>query len=185
MTLLVGISGSLRRRSFNAGLLRAAQIGVPQGTMLEIASIADIPLYNADIEEAEGLPPSVVALKEAIVGADGLLLVTPEYNNGIPACSRMPSIGFRARPPTYRASSRESRFAIIGASPGGFGTILAQNAWLSVLRTLGAQLWTGGRLMVPGASKVFDAEGNLIDDAVRARLHTFVADFAASIVLRQ
>src|SRR3546814_7149951 len=67
--------------------------------------------------------------------------------------------------------------AVIGASPGGFGTILAQDVWLSVLLTLGAQLWSGSRLMVSGAGKAFDADGNLVDEAVKERLGKFLTDF--------
>jgi chromate reductase len=184
MTLLVGISGSLRRYSFNAGLLRAAQAELPGGTRLEIASIADVPLYNADVEEADGMPPAVVALKEAIAVADGLLLATPEYNNGIPGVFKN-AIDWTSRPPADIARLFAGKpVAVIGASPGGFGTILAQDAWLSVLRTLGAQMWSGGRLMVSGAGKAFDREGNLVDDAVRQRLGKFVADFVAAIAAR-
>jgi NAD(P)H-dependent FMN reductase len=181
MTLLVGISGSLRKHSFNTGLLRAAQTGLSGGARCDVSSIAEIPLYNGDLETAEGIPPSVAALKEAIAAADGLLLATPEYNNSIPGVLKN-AIDWASRPPAdIRRVFGGKPVAIIGASPGGFGTVLAQSAWLPVLRTLGAQLWTGGRLMVPGAAKAFDAEGNLIDDAVRERLHKFIGDFVASI----
>ena len=181
MTLLVGISGSLRKHSFNAGLLRAAQAELPEGTKLEIASIADVPLYNADIEESQGIPPAVAVLKEMIAKADGLLLATPEYNNGIPGVFKN-AIDWASRPPADIPRIFANKpVAILGASPGGFGTILAQNALLPVVRTLGARLWTGGRLMVPGAGKLFDAEGELVDDAVRVRLRKFVEDFVAAI----
>src|SRR3546814_13123199 len=65
--------------------------------------------------------------------------------------------------------------AVIGASPGGFGTQLGQNAWLPVLRTLGPAPWLEGRLMVSRAGQVFDGEGLMIDPALEARLLTFVA----------
>jgi len=84
MVTIVGISGSLRKHSFNAGLLRAAAEAVPEGCSLSVNSIEGIPLYNADIEEAEGIPPVVSALKDQIAAADGLLLVTPENNNSMP-----------------------------------------------------------------------------------------------------
>jgi NAD(P)H-dependent FMN reductase len=83
VTHLIGLSGSLRRHSVNSGLLRAAAAEMPEGSVLEVGSIADIPLYNGDVE-AQGIPAAVTALKDRIVAADGLLLVTPEYNNGIP-----------------------------------------------------------------------------------------------------
>src|SRR5262245_55258473 len=83
MNRVVGISGSLRRGSFNTALLNAAKELAPEGTEIDIATIGDIPLYNGDVE-LEGLPGSVIALKERIVAAAGLLLVTPEYNNSLP-----------------------------------------------------------------------------------------------------
>lgn len=181
MTKLVGISGSLRRHSYNAGLLRAARDLMPGGVTFEIATIAGIPLYDADVEAADGLPAAVSTLKEAIAGADGVLLATPEYNNGIPGVFKN-AIDWASRPPADIGKVFGGRkLALIGASPGGFGTILAQNGWLPVLRTLGADLWPGGRLMVPGAGKAFDEEGNLVDEAIRERLAKFLAGFVASL----
>ena len=178
---LVGISGSLRRHSYNAGLLRAAQAAMPEGTSLAIHSIAGVPLYNADVE-AEGIPDAVTVLKEAVVEADGLLLVTPEYNNGVPGVFKN-AIDWMSRPGSDIPRVFGGKpVALIGASPGGFGTILSQNGWLPTLRTLGTELWTGGRLMVAKAGSVFDEEGNLVDDAIREQLALFVAAFAESIL---
>jgi chromate reductase, NAD(P)H dehydrogenase (quinone) len=69
------------------------------------------------------------------------------------------------------------RFAIIGASPGGFGTIMSQSAWLPVLRTLGTQVWFGGRLMVSRAANVFDESGTLKDQTVEELLRQFLAAY--------
>ena len=102
------------------------------------------------------LPAAVTQLKEAIVGADGVLLVTPEYNNGIPGVFKN-AIDWLSRPSSDVKRVFGGRpFALIGASPGQFGTTLSQAAWLPVLRTLGTQAWSGGRLMVPRAASVFD-----------------------------
>lgn len=181
MTKLVGLAGSLREGSFNRGLLRAAQAAMPEGARLDIASIAGIPLYNADEEAASGIPPAVVALKQAMAGADGVLLVTPEYNNGIPGVFKN-AIDWASRPPADIGRVFGGRpFAVIGASPGGFGTILSQEAWLPVLRTLGVDFWAGGRLMVSGAGRAFDADGNLTDETVTERLGIFLADFVSAI----
>ena len=84
MTTILGLSGSLRRASYNTALLRAAREVAPDGVELEIGSIAGIPLYDGDVESEHGLPAAVAELKEKIVAADGLLLVTPEYNNSLP-----------------------------------------------------------------------------------------------------
>ena len=180
MTYLIGLSGSLRRRSLNSGLLRAAVAEMPEGSVLEIGSIADVPLYNGDVE-AEGIPASVAALKDRIVAADGLLLVTPEYNNGIPGVFKN-VIDWLSRPSSDIARIFGGKpVAVIGASPGGFGTILSQAAWLPVLRTLGPDHWSGGRLMVSHAGQAFDSEGNLTDQMVRERLRAFLAGFVGYI----
>jgi NAD(P)H-dependent FMN reductase len=180
VTHIIGLSGSLRRHSFNRGLLRAAAEVMPEGAVLEIGSIAEVPLYNADVE-AEGIPPPVTALKEKIAAADGLLLVTPEYNNGLPGVFKN-AIDWLSRPSSDIARVFGGRrVGLIGASAGGFGTILSQAAWLPVLRTLGADHWSGGRLMVSRGGQAFDAEGDLTDDKVREQLRTYLAGFVAYI----
>src|SRR5262245_56330999 len=83
MAKIIGISGSLRAGSFNSMLLRAAASMVPAGSTLEIATIEGIPLYNYDIE-VQGIPEAVTQLRERIIATDGLLIVTPEYNNSLP-----------------------------------------------------------------------------------------------------
>jgi NAD(P)H-dependent FMN reductase len=98
MISLVGISGSTRRASFNSALLRAAAAAMPAGAQLRIESIAAIPLYNGDEEAAHGIPEPVARLKDAIAAADGLLLVTPEYNNSLPGVAKN-AIDWLSRPP--------------------------------------------------------------------------------------
>lgn len=177
MTRLLGISGSLRTGSFNTALLRNAAGLVPEGVSLEIRTLHGIPLYDADAEAASGLPDAVVDLKEAIASADGVILATPEYNNGIPGVFKN-AIDWASRPPGDIARVFGGRpFAILGASPGGFGTLLAQNDWLPVLRTLGATLWTGGRMLVSRASGMFDEDGAMGDPGVRNQLATFLAGY--------
>ena len=180
MARLLGISGSLRSGSFNTSLLRAASMLLPEGTTLDVATLHGIPLYDGDVER-QGIPAEVNALKDRVVASEGVLLVTPEYNNSLPGVFKN-AIDWLSRPPDDIGRVFRGRpFALIGASPGGFGTILSQNAWLPTLRTLGAELWTGGRLMVSGAGKVFDEEGNLTDEVVRAKLARFLDGFVASI----
>src|SRR5207248_9002566 len=174
MVTIVGISGSTRRASFNSALLRAAAAAMPQGTELRIESIAAIPLYDGDEEAAHGIPQPVARLKDAIAAADGLLLVTPEYNNSVPGVAKN-AIDWLSRP----SADIERVFggkpvAIAGASPGGFGTILSQNAWLPVFRTLGADLWSGGRLLVSRASAAFEA-GEMKDPAARDGVRKCIA----------
>jgi len=180
VTRILGLSGSLRRHSFNSGLLRAAAQVMPEGATLEIGSIAEFPLYNGDVE-AEGIPAAVAALKEKVVQADALLLVSPEYNNGIPGVFKN-AIDWLSRPSSDIARIFGGKpIALIGASPGNFGTILSQAAWLPVFRTLGADHWAGGRLLVSHAGQIFDAEGNLTDDAIRERLRLYLRGFVAHL----
>lgn len=176
MTKVLGISGSLRRGSYNTALLRAATGLMPQEATLEVASIRGVPLYDGDVE-AQGIPASVSQLKEAVVAADGVLLVTPEYNNSIPGVFKN-VIDWLSRPPAdARRVFGGRRFAIIGASPGPYGTTLSQTAWLPVMRTLGVQLWTGGRLMVSRANTVFDESGTLKDAAIEEQLKQYLAGY--------
>jgi len=176
MTKLLGISGSLRRGSYNSALLRAATSLMPPEATLQVANIRGIPLYDYDVE-VQGLPAVVSTLKEAIVAADGVLLVTPEYNNGIPGVFKN-AIDWLSRPSANIMRVFGGRpFALIGASPGSFGTVLCQASWLPVLRTLGTQLWSGGRLMVPRAASVFDESGALKDAGVVEQLRHFLAGY--------
>jgi chromate reductase, NAD(P)H dehydrogenase (quinone) len=177
MTNVVGISGSLRQRSFNSALLRAAVGLMPQGTELAVGSIHGIPLYDGDMEAAEGIPEPVAVLKEAVATADGLLLVTPEYNNSVPGVLKN-AIDWLSRPPAdIKRVFGAKPVALIGASPGGFGTILSQNAWLPILRTLGMVLWSEQRMMVSRAQSVFDQESNLSDQKTREQLQKFLQGF--------
>ena len=178
---IIGMSGSLRKNSFNAGLLRAAAELVSSDTRLEILSIREVPLYDGDVEDASGVPAAVQNIKDRVAASDGLLLVTPEYNNSIPGVFKN-VIDWMSRPGADIARVFGDRpVAVIGATPGMGGTTLAQAAWLPVLRTLQMRPWFGGRLLVSGAGKAFDAEGNLIDEKVRGQLKTFVAGFEAFI----
>lgn len=184
MVTLIGISGSLRRQSLNSALLRAAVELTPAGATLELADIAGIPLYNGDVEN-EGIPDAVTVLKDRIAAADGLLLVTPEYNNSIPGVMKN-AIDWLSRPPEDIARVFHGRpVAVMGASPGPYGTLLSQNAWLSVLRTLRTAPWFEGRLAVARASTVFNDKGELIDEKVRGQLRQFVQGFVQFVAERK
>jgi len=181
---IVGIAGSLRKGSFNASLLRAAAQCVSSSTTLEIASIREIPLYDADVEEIIGVPAAVQQLKDRVAGADGLLLVTPEYNNSIPGVFKN-VIDWMSRPPKDVPRVFANRpVAVMGATPGMNGTLLAQTAWLPVLRTLQTRPWFGGRLLVSNAAKVFDGTGALVDADVQEKLKKFMSGFEIFIAAK-
>jgi NAD(P)H-dependent FMN reductase len=181
MINIIGISGSLRKASFNSALLRAAVDVTPGDATLEIASIQGIPLYDGDVESSTGIPAVVQDLKDRIAAADGLLLVTPEYNNSIPGVFKN-AIDWLTRPASDIARVFNNRpVGFIGATPGRGGTILAQAAWLPVLRTLGTKPWFGGRVTVSGAKRVFDESGQLVDEEVRSQLRNYMAGFVGFI----
>ena len=160
MIKILGISGSLRAASFNTALLHG------------------IPLYDGDLEQRDGTPPAVRELKQRMLASHGLLMVTPEYNNGVPGVFKNAVDWLSRKTPDMPAVFADRPVAVIGASPGGFGTIMAQNNWLPVLRTLGARHWSGGRLMVSRAQSVFGPDGALQDETIRRQLAEFVHGFA-------
>lgn len=181
MKTIIGIAGSVRVASFNAALLRAAAEAAPAEYTVEIASIKEIPLYNGDLEASDGIPDAVIRLKDRIANADGLLLVTPEYNNSVPGVLKN-AIDWLTRPAAdIPRVFGDKPVAIMGATPGAGATRLSQAAWLPIFRTLGAKVWFGNILYVAGARKVFDDAGNLVDEAIRERLQRYMAGFAAFI----
>ncbi len=181
MTKIIGITGSLRNRSFNTALLHAAAESAPTGVVIEIATIKGIPLYDGDVEDAEGVPQSVVALQEQIAAVDGLLLATPEYNNSMPGVLKN-AMDWLSRPPTEIPRVFGGLpVALMGATPGGFGTVLSQNAWLPVLRRLGMRPWFGGQLMVSRAHQIFTESGEMVDETARKQLKNFLVGFAAFV----
>ena len=185
MTRILGISGSLRAGSFNTALLRAAQQVAGDGIAFDAVTLHGIPLYDGDAEARDGLPTAVTTLKDRIIASDGVLLVSPEYNNGIPGVFKN-AIDWLSRPAADIARVfGDKPFALVGASPGGFGTILSQNHWLPVLKTLGVQLWAGNRLMVSRAGSAFDADGELVDAKLREQLAGFVQGFATFAAARR
>jgi NAD(P)H-dependent FMN reductase len=180
MATVMAISGALRKASYNAALLRAAVELAPPGLSLDVASIRDVPLYDGDVE-AEGIPPPVRALKDRLAAADGLLLVTPEYNNSIPGVMKN-TIDWMSRPAKDVPRVFGGKpVALMGATPGRGGTTLAHAAWLPVLRTLGTAPWFRPRVYVSSAANAFDADGRLIDQAVRETITKFLTGFAEFI----
>src|SRR5204863_3707305 len=116
MSRLIGISGTLRRGSFNTALLRTAVEMMPSSAELKVESIEGIPLYNGDIEATQGIPQRVTELKRAIAEADGLLLSTPEYNNSMPGVLKN-TVDWLSRPVSdIKAVFGGKPVALMGAS---------------------------------------------------------------------
>lgn len=164
---MLGISGSLRKASFNSGLLRAAQEILPDWVDFQIFDIREIPFYDGDLE-AEGDPPSVVDLKSAIQNSEAVIFATPEYNWGTSGVLKN-AIDWASRDRT-EGSLMGKAATIIGAG-GRAGTARAQMQLLETLSETGALVMVKPGLQVMAfADRQFDGDGNLIGEQTRELL---------------
>lgn len=161
---IVGIAGSLRRASWNRGLIRAAADEAPEGTEVVILDIAMLPLYNQD--QDSGDPPSVIALKDVIRLADALLIATPEYNNGMSGVLKN-AIDWASRP-MGTTVLRDRPVAVIGVSPGMGAAARAQQQVRDALVYTGGCVMPEPELLIGGALGKFDDHGNVTDRELRA-----------------
>ncbi|MEQ1573677.1 MAG: NADPH-dependent FMN reductase [Vicinamibacterales bacterium] len=169
MTFL-GISGSLRRDSFNTRLLRAAQELAPDGVTINILDISDVPLYNEDIR-VSGYPPAVIAMREAIRAADALLIATPEYNYSVPGVLKN-AIDWGSRPPDQPFAGKP--LGIMGASGGLSGTMRAQYHLRQIAVFVDLIPLNKPEVMVRSGGDKFDASGRLTDEDTRAHVKKLV-----------
>jgi chromate reductase len=167
---ILGISGSLRRESYNRVLLRAAAQIAPEGTTLDIFEIDGIPPFNEDDEQNP--PEKVVELKRRIRESDAILFVTPEYNYSIPGVLKN-AIDWAARPYGDSAWSGKSA-AIMGASTGRIGTACAQYNLRQVMVFLNMFPLNQPEVMVGGANECFDIVGDLTDEQTREYVYRLV-----------
>ena len=164
---VLGISGSLRRDSYNSGLLRAAAELLPSGAELEVFDgLKAIPPYDAD-DDVDPAPAAVAALRDAIADADAVLVATPEYNASIPGVLKN-ALDWASRPHATNPL-RGKPAAVVGASTGMFGAVWAQAETRKVLSTIGARV-LDAELPVPEGDERFDAEGTLQDPEVEEQL---------------
>jgi chromate reductase, NAD(P)H dehydrogenase (quinone) len=164
---VLGISGSLRKGSFNSAALRAAQGLTPEGMTIERAEIGDLPLYNEDVK-AQGFPSPAERLRAQIAAADAILFVTPEYNYSISGVLKN-AIDWASRPPNQPFDGKP--VAVMGASPGLFGTARAQYHLRQMLVFLNAHLVNRPEVMIGQASAKFDQDGNLTDEQTKEFIH--------------
>lgn len=173
---VVGIAGSLRVGSYNRALLRTAQELQPPLLRIEIRDLADIPLYNEDVERA-GAPESVARLRSVVTNADGLLIATPEYNYGVPGVLKN-TVDWLSRPP--RGSSLNGKpTAIMGASQGMAGTARSQGQLRQSFVFTNTPAMLKPEVFVAHVRDKFDAAGQLTDDATRDFLVVFLNQFVA------
>ena len=164
---IVAIAGSLRRGSYNKMAMRYIVDGARDaGADVEVLDLKeyDFPIFDGDVE-AQGLPEKVVEFKTKIEEADGLIIVTPEYNHGIPGGLKN-AIDWASR----RGNPFRDKFVVLaGASTGAWGTTRSQIAILPVLRMLRMFL-IPTQLYIPKAADEFDENGNIKNETIKERL---------------
>jgi chromate reductase, NAD(P)H dehydrogenase (quinone) len=172
---VVGVAGSLRRASFNRGLVRAAVESAPAGMTIEPLEIRELPHYDGDLD-VEGGPEVVRAFKARIIAADGLLLATPEYNYSMSGVLKN-ALDWASRAP--ERAMQDKPVAIIGATPGRWGTVRSQMALRQMLVFPACRVLPAPLFQVAGAREHFDADGNLTDADTREQLVGVLEAFAA------
>jgi chromate reductase, NAD(P)H dehydrogenase (quinone) len=179
---VVAFAGSLRRGSFNRALIRAARHLAPQGMSIELIEIGGLPFYNADLE-AEGDPAAVAAFKSSVEQADGVLIATPEYNDGIPAVLTN-AIDWGSRLPV-RAPLTDLPVAIMGASPSQVGTARGQMHLRQILGHIRSRVLPPPEVLVARAHERFDKELRLTDHGTQRVLVDLLQRFSRWIEREQ
>ena len=167
MVALLGISGSLRKSSFNRYLLDAVRDALPHGARMSIFEDLDFPIFNDDLVD----PPGVVQLKAAIADADGVVFATPEYNYSIPGGLKN-ALDWISRPPEL-SPMRGKPVGLVGAASGMSGTIRAQTHMRQMLLFSDSPCLSQPEVLIPRAHERFDAEGRLTDASTRVLLERF------------
>jgi chromate reductase, NAD(P)H dehydrogenase (quinone) len=165
MLTLLGIPGALRAASTNRLLLAEARLAFGEATHTE----ADLrlPLYDGDLEQAEGIPTGVQALADQIATADAVVIATPEYNKSFPGVLKN-ALDWVSR--TKGSPFRDKPVAIISAADGRAGGDRSQFALRLALTPFRPRLLTGPEVMVADSSHAFTAEGRLIDGRTQKAL---------------
>jgi chromate reductase len=170
---VLGISGSLRKASYNTALLRAAAGLLPAGMDLDTFDLSLLPLFNADDEKP--FPAPVAEFRTRLAEADALLIASPEYNSSVtPALKN--AIDWASRSP--QSPLNRKPVAIMGASTGNFGTVRAQLHLRQILTHVGALTVPKPEVLIARADKAFDPDGNLIDEAARGFLRDLLVALA-------
>ncbi len=180
---VLGMSGSLRKGSYNTAALRAAGEVLPEGMRLEIADLRPLPHYDDDVRLA-GYPPEVQQFRDRIKAADAILFVTPEYNYSVSGVLKN-AIDWASRPPDQPFNWKPC--AIISASGGLLGGVRAQYHLRHMCVSLNCFPLNNPQVYITEAAKKFDAAGRLVDQGARdlirqllSELKTFAARFKQS-----
>lgn len=175
-TRILAIAGSLRRASWNRRLLEAARELAPDGVVVEIFDLADVPMYDGDRDTDERRPEAVRRLKQAIATADALLVSTPEFNHSIPGVLQN-AIDWASRP-AMQSPLADKPVAVMGASPGALGAARAQQHLKLVLMATLAQVMPHPGVAVGGVAEKFAPDGTLAHEPTRRFLAALVASLA-------
>ena len=170
---IVGIAGSLRKDSYNRALLKTIVELAPEQLQINILNIGSVPLYNKEIEQA-GTPKEVLELKETIQKADGLILVTPEYNHSVSGVLKN-VIDWASRQETTNVFDQKI-VAIAGATDGNFGTVHAQRDLRWMMSYLGAYAMPKPDIFVSRAQDKF-INGELVDKEMEVKIKKFLDSF--------
>jgi chromate reductase, NAD(P)H dehydrogenase (quinone) len=169
--------GSLRKGSFNRKMANVLIALSPESLTLEIVEIGELPFYNQDFDDEGNPPPEYVAFREHVRSFDGVLFVTPEYNRSVPAVLKN-AIDVGSRP--YGQSVWAGKpGAVISVSPGVIGGFGANHHLRQSLVFLDIPAMQQPEAYIGGAGQLFDAEGNITNEATRKYLATFMTSFAA------
>jgi chromate reductase len=175
---VLGISGSLRRDSHNAALLRAAALQLPPGVELELwEGLKAVPPYDAD-DEALARPRAIRELDAAIRDADAVLIATPAYNHSVPGQLKN-ALDWLSRP-LAKNPLRNKPVAVIGASTGLFGAVWAQAEVRKVATAIGAKV-IDRELPVGQAADAFTEDGRLADDELELVLADLLAELLGEV----
>jgi chromate reductase, NAD(P)H dehydrogenase (quinone) len=172
---ILGIAGSLRKKSFNRAALRAAQSLAPGNVALDIFDIAGIPPFSEDDEKNP--PAQVIEFKRKIREADAILFVTPEYNYSIPGVLKN-AIDWASRPYGDNAWNGKP-VAVMGASVGMLGAARAQYHLRQCFVFLNMHALNQPEVMIPNAAGKFDEQGNVTDEHTRDKIRQMVEALAA------
>jgi chromate reductase len=157
---LVGLSGSLRKASFSRATLAGLRNTLPENIRLEIRDL-QLPLYNED-EDGPAAPATVLSLRQAIAGSDGVVIVTPEYNHGMPGVLKN-ALDWASRP-FGKSVLIDKPVLVVSVSPGFTGGVRAQAQVNETLLSIPARVMGGPQVVIGGiAGKIRD--GVLIDEA--------------------
>lgn len=167
---VVGLSGSLRTRSYNSACLRAAGELMPDDMVLEIVRFDEVPLYNADDERADGFPYSVRKLRARMADADALLVASPEYNFSITGALKN-VWDWLSRPPDPPINLMPA--AILGAG-GRLGTARSQHHFRDIARHNDLRMVQKPEVLIAAPWDKFDQDLNLTDERTRDQIGRLV-----------